>query len=153
MTKTISKKSSTKVDPTPAEEVDPTPALTEESEVLQTVEFLQDEEAGTVTGTLECGLTFTLKEPKTKDFIRFTSRIESAPRELQTGTMATFWLTHLMITSVTRLGTDRNTIPTFDEFMDLLEDGDAALVVAMFQCFPDVIPRFKRLFDNIQRTG
>lgn len=122
-------------------------------EVLQPTEegyeIAFDDEKSTATFTLQNGIEITLKEPKIKDFIYFTSKLESAPEEMRTGTMSVFWLSHLMISKVTRPGTTKNTIPDFDTFLDWLEDDDAGRVAAAFSMFPDVMPRYQRFTKSL----
>jgi hypothetical protein len=120
-----------------------------EEKLTAFVEVDFDEERGTAAIVLENGNTYVLSEPPTKQFLYFTSWIETAEPALKSNSMSVFWLSHAMITQV--IGPDEKAIakPDFDEFLDSLGDSDIERVGAAFTCFPDVMARYTRIYKNM----
>lgn len=123
----------------PESEAEKTPDIKEE-----TVSVDYDEKAGTSKFSLVNGSIVTLKEPRAKDFIYLSSRMETAPPWQRSGTMAVYLLAHFMISDFS----GRTDIPDFDEFMDMLEDEDLSRVGAAFSCFPNVLGRLGKIFNK-----
>lgn len=143
MTKTITKKSDKAELPLSTQTEKP-------KEESVKVDFNQEE--GTAKVDLVNGTTLTLKEPKAKSFIYLASRMETAPDWQKSATMSVYLLSHFMITEVSKKG-QKLPIPSFDEFMDMLEDDDIASVGAAFACFPDVFKRVQKLFPSGNSAG
>lgn len=108
-----------------------------------------DEQAGTAAITLENGNTYTLSEPPTKQFLYFTSWIETAEPAQRSNSMSVFWLSHAMIASIVDAAGQAIAKPSFDEFLDSLGDSDIARIGAAFTCFPNVMARYTRIFENM----
>ncbi len=153
MTRSIVKKSSTaKAPKVEAPEVEVDDLVEETAESTTEVEY--DEKQGTSKFSLVNGTIITLKEPKAKDFVYLSSRMQTAPEWQRSATMAVYYLAHFMIDKVSLPGKKgESPIPTFDEFMDMLEDDDLARVGAAFACFPNVSKRVERLFSSGNSTG
>jgi hypothetical protein len=80
--------------------------------------------------------------------------MQTAPEWQRSGTMAVYYLTHFMITKVSLPGKKGDSpIPSFDEYLDMLEDADIARVGAALSQFPDVFKRVERLFPNDSNSG
>jgi hypothetical protein len=63
--------------------------------------------------------------------------------------MAAYILAHFMIESITGY----ETLPSFDEFLDLLADDDLERVGAAFTCFPNIGTRMAKIFAAGNRAG
>jgi hypothetical protein len=143
MPRTITKKSASTTPAAPTEEIVTAPAA------VDAVAVQYDEQAGTATFELESGLTVVLKEPKAKDFIYLSSKLETVESWQRSPTMAAYILAHFMIESIT--GYEK--LPSFDEFLDLLADDDLERVGAAFTCFPNIAGRMAKIFAAGNRTG
>jgi len=113
------------------------------------IAILFDEENGEATVTLENGLSYTLKEPPTKQFLYYTSWIETAPKAMQSNTMSAFWLSHAMICKIVDRYGQPVDKPDFDAFLDSLADSDIERVGAAFKMFPGVLDRYAAIFANM----
>jgi hypothetical protein len=142
MARTVTKKSASTPPAEPTEEIVTAPAV-------DAVAVQYDEQAGTATFHLESGLTVVLKEPKAKDFIYLSSKLETVESWQRSPTMAAYILAHFMIESIT--GYEK--LPSFDEFLDLLADDDLERVGAAFTCFPNIAGRMAKIFTQGNRTG
>lgn len=121
----------------------------EQQQPADGIPIIFDEENGEATVTLENGLSYTLKEPPAKQFIYYTSWIETAPKAQQSNTMSAFWLSHAMICRIVDQYGQTVPKPDFDTFLDSLADGDIERVGAAFKMFPNVLDRYARIFANM----
>lgn len=120
---------------------------TEEKGTYVEVEF--NEDAGTASVDLENGMRITLSEPRSFDFIEFSSRMETAQPHEKSNVMGLFWLSYLMLSSVVDTKGRKIESHSFEDFKGWLGDTDFVRVKGAFDCFPDVNTRMEQIVKSL----